>query len=103
MPTEIFDIGDVPRIPCKVRDYAGALVDPAAIKLIVDPPSGASVEFSGAAPGYTPFVRTALGEFYCAIDLLTVEGSYEIRIETTAPKGAEQGRFLVRKKNVVPP
>ncbi len=103
MPTQTFDIGDVPRLPVKVKDYDGNLVDPGSIKLIVDPPGATSVEFAGSAPAYTPIVRVSLGSFYCLVDLLTVEGAYEFRWETDSPKGAEQGRFFVRKKNVVPP
>jgi len=101
MAKNTYDRGDRVRVYMKVRDTAGALIDPDAgsIKLRVRDPSqalGAATLYQGAA-----IVRESVGVYYCEVDV-NLAGTWRPRAECTGGViAAEESEFEVRASQVI--
>jgi len=85
-------IGEVARIAVKVTNAAAAPITPTSVRVWVRRPSAAVTEVAVTAD-------LGAGAYHADVDV-DQAGQWGYRIQTTTPKGAHEGRFVVRPQEV---
>lgn len=91
---EAFIVGQLARLPIRITDLVGVLVDPGAVTLKIKPGAGAVVTVPDV-------VRDGVGLYHADIALVTA-GLWAYRWELSAPNaGVAEGVISVQKSRVI--
>lgn len=89
------DVNDAPRIEYEVYDDDGELVDPSTIDLRARDPRGSISNYAGTA-----WEHIDTGRYALVMAPVTVPDEWFVRVETTVPRTAEEGSFVVKQNRV---